>query len=274
MRIVLASALALAVVLPAQSTLAQETDTDVPQTFWFEVAGFRVGSSTNLRLSGTTPGEDVDFERDLNLPSTTTQAYVEAFWRPGRRHQLSLSFTRVKRDGGSLRLEDEIEWGGVVFPVGIEARGTNDSDFISGAYRFSLFKNGRLEIGPAIGIGHIRIDATLTGQVRVGDQLSGERTVEGSTSSITGDVGGFLYWWPGRRWTVRGDLRYIAVGLDDADASVTEGRTALTWYPWRQVGIGVQYSYTRLTYDRGILDTKLGGDYRYDGAQVLVSVAF
>ena len=93
-------------------------------------ADLRVGSQTDLRLSGGAPGDDIDFERDLNLPNTTTQAYIEAFWRPGRRHQLSVSFTRIKRDGGSVLLEDEVEWGDVVFPVGAEISGTNDSDFV------------------------------------------------------------------------------------------------------------------------------------------------
>lgn len=274
MRTAVIAALAFAVCLPASQVRAQETDSDVPQTFWLEVGGFRVSSSTNLRLNGAAPGDDVDFERDLELPNNTTQAYLEGFWRLGRRHQVSLAWTRIKRDGSRLALQEDIDWGDVTFPVGVEVTGTNDSDFISGAYRWSLYKNDRFEIGPAIGLGYIWIHASLTGSVQIGDELSGERTVKGSASSITGDIGGFFYWWPGRRWMVRGDLRYIAVGLDDADSSVTEGRASLAWYPWRQFGIGAQYTYTKMTYDRGLLDTKLAGTYQYDGLQILASIAF
>lgn len=274
MRSPLTLALAFAVVLPAGEALAQETDTDVPQTVWLEVGGFRVSSSTRFRLSGSAPGDDVDFERDLEIPSSTTQGYLEAFWRLGRRHQVSANWTRIRRDGGRITLDDDIEWGDEVFPVGVAVSGTNDSDFLSGAYRFSLFKNEKFEVGPAIGIGHVWIDASLTGQVQVGDGLSGERTVTGSVSSITGDVGAFFYWWPGQRFLARGDARYIAVGLDGADAAITEGRASLTWYPWRKVGIGAQYAYTRLEYTRDLLDTNLGGNYQYDGLQVLLSVAF
>ncbi len=266
-------ALALTLLLPAADLLAQETDTDVPQTFWLEVGGFRVSSSTNFRLSGSAPGDDVDLERDLDFPNTTTQGYLEAFWRLGRRHQVSVNWTRIRRDGGAT-LQDDIEWGDVIFPVGVELAGTNDSDFVSGAYRFSLLKNEKFEIGPAIGIGHVWIDASLTGQVQIGEELSGERTVTGSASSITGDIGGFFYWWPGRRWMARGDLRYIAVGLDDADAAIAEGRVSITWYPWRQVGVGAQYSYTKLEYQRDLLVTELGGALQYDGVQILVSAAF
>ena len=122
MRIGLLVALASALLLPAAPGAAQETDTDVPQKFWIEMGGFRVSSSTNLRLNGSAPGDDVDFERDLNLPNTTTQGYLEAFWRIGRRHQVSANWQRVKRDGGSVAIQEDIEWGDVVFPVGVEVQ--------------------------------------------------------------------------------------------------------------------------------------------------------
>lgn len=275
MRTVLTALVALVVVLPGAEALAQETDTDVPQTFWLELGGFRVSSNTDLVLNGSNPGDDVNFERDLKLPNDTTQGYLEFFWRPWNRHQFSANWTRVQRDGGTVTLERDVEWGDVTFPLGVEIAGTNDTDFLSAAYRWSLYKSDKFEIGPAIGIGYIWIDASLTGRVRVGDiDLGGPQTVAGSASSITGDVGAFFYWWPGQRWMVRGDFRYIAVGLDDADAAIGEGRASVTWYPWRRVGIGAQYAYTSLEYKRGVALTELGGKIQYDGLQIMVSLAF
>ena len=72
----------------------------------------------------------------------------------------------------------------------------------------------------------------------------------------------------------RGDARYIAVGLDDADAKIAEARASVTWHPWSQLGIGVQYSYTRVEYDRRATSRELGGALKYDGLQVLASIAF
>lgn len=273
-RTALTVAFALGLWLPATGGQAQETNTDVPQAFWVEIGGFRVSSDTNLILNGSRPGDDVDFERDFDIPTNTTQAYMEVFYRPWNRHQFSLNWTRVQRDGPQVILEDDIEWGDSTFPVGVQVSASNDTDFLSGAYRWSVYKNDTFEIGPALGIGYIWIDASLTGQVAVGDEVSEVRTVTGSATSITGDIGGFFYWWPGRRWMARGDLRYIAVGFDTGDASVTEGRASVTWYPWRQFGIGVQYSYTRLEYARDVIITELGGAIQYDGLQIMASVAF
>ena len=57
MRTALAVAFALSLWLPPAGAQAQETRTDVPQAFWFEIGGFRVSSNTDLILSGTTPGD-------------------------------------------------------------------------------------------------------------------------------------------------------------------------------------------------------------------------
>ena len=277
MRAALLGTLALAFALPAGQVAAQETDTDVPQRFSLEVGGFRATTQTNLRLNGADPGDDVNFERDLNLPGTSTQAYLEGFWRLGRRHQVSLNWTRIKRDGGTLTLDEDIQWGDDVFRVGAQVKGSTDTDFLSGVYRFAVYKNEKFEVGPSLGLGHIWITAGLTGQAGIAggeDEVIRDITVEGMASSITGDLGGYFYWWPGRRFLARGDFRYIAIGLDDADAAITEGRASLTWYPWSQVGIGAQYTYTKLRYDRDLLVTELGGVLQYDGLQILVSVAF
>jgi len=270
--------LAIAFLLPAAPVLAQATETDVPQTFWVEIGGFRAGSNTNLRLSGgSEPGDDVDFERDLSLPSTTTQGYLEAFWRPGRRHQVSLNWTGIRRNGGRLTLDEEIHWGDEVFRVGADVEGTNDSDFLSGAYRFALIKNSKFEIGPSLGIGYLWVKATLAGEAGIGsgdDSAIREVEVESNISSITGDLGAYMYWWAGERWLIRADARYLFVTFESSEGSVTEARAGVAWYPWRQVGIGAQYSFTRFAYDRDELVTQLGGMLQYDGVQLFANVAF
>jgi hypothetical protein len=73
---------------------------------------------------------------------------------------------------------------------------------------------------------------------------------------------------------VRGDFRYIIVKPENAEASVTDGRAAVLYHPWRNVGVGLQYTYNKFRYDREILSTELGGRLRYSGGQVVVSAAF
>ncbi len=140
-----------------------------------------------------------------------------------------------------------------------------------------LFKNETLEIGPALGFGYAWITTTLRGEAGIGAPGESEPTeidVTSAEETITGDIGGYLYWWPGRRWLVRSEFRYFTLVLEEADAGITEGRASLTWYAWRNVGFSVQYLYTRFRYDRKRSSAGLDGTYRYDGLQLLVNAAF
>ena len=265
--------LAGAAVLLAGTALAQPAShSDVPDRFRIEAGGFRIGADTNLTfdtVGGSTP---VDFE-SLDVPKNATRFYVEGFWRPWRRHQFSLSWYRNRREGDPHTVQRDFTWGDRVITAGATATGTVSSSFLSGAYRFAAYKNDRFEIGPSIGIGHLSLEAGIEGQLSA-NASSVPFDISRDLGQPTGDLGGYFYWWPLRRLLVRGDLRYILVKPENAEASITDGRGAVLYHPWRNVGVGLQYTYTKFRYDRDILSTELGGALRYSGGQVVLSGAF
>ena len=270
---------AAALLLLAGSATAQSSSgySDVPDRFRVEVGGFRIGADTNLTLN-TSGGSrrPVDFEA-LNLPDNATRAYVEGFWRPWRRHQFSLSFYRNNRDGDPTTVERELTWGDRVIAVGTTVSARVNSHYLSGVYRFAAYKNDRFEIGPSLGIGYLSIEAGIRWQVRAtgaAGTVSVPFDVSRSMGQPTGDLGGYLLWWPIRRLLVRGDMRYIIVKPGDSEASVTDGRAAAVYHPWRNFGVGLQYTYTKFRYDRDILSRELGGSLRYSGGQLVLSGAF
>jgi len=259
---------------PAQSSAPYS---DVPDKFRLEAGGFRLGSDTQLSFN-TSGGSNplVNFE-SLDLPKSTTRFYVEGFWRPWRRHQLSLSWYRNNREGAPKTVERDLVWGDRVIHAGGTATGRVGSDYLSGVYRFAAYKNDRFEIGPAIGIGHLSLEAGIKGQATVAG-ASGTTSlpfdVSKSLGQITGDLGGYFYWWPLPRLIARGEARYVIVKPEHSEASVTDGRASVVYHPWRNFGAGVQYTYTKFRYDRDILSTELGGSLRYSGFQLVFSGAF
>ena len=265
---------AVAALLFAGPARAQ-TSSEVPDRFRLELGGFRIGSDTELSLDRA-GGSRVDFE-SLNLPDSATRVYIEGFWRPWRRHQFSLSWYRNNREGDPKTVEREFTWGDQVITAGSTVTASAGSNYLSGVYRFAAYKNDQFEIGPSLGIGHLSIDASISGQISAtGPGGTTTRSFDSSKSlgQVTGDLGGYLYWWPIPRLLVRGDMRYIIVKPENAEASVTDGRASVTFHPWPKVGFGLQYTYTKFRYDRDILDTDLGGSLRYSGGQLLASFAF
>jgi hypothetical protein len=269
---------AAAAFVSASSALAQLADySDVPDRFRIEAGGFRIGAETELSFN-TTGGirPPVDFEA-LNVPDSTTRFYIEGFWRPWRRHQFSLSWYRNKRDGDPTTVQRDIVWGDRVITAGATVTGRVSSSYLSGVYRFAAYKNDRFEIGPAVGLGHLSIEAGIEGQLSASGSagsVSQPFDVSRDLGQVTGDLGAYFYWWAARRLQVRGDLRYIIVKPENSEASITDGRGAIVYHVTRNVGVGFQYTYTKFRYDRDILSTELGGRLRYRGGQVVVSGVF
>ncbi len=273
------AACAVSALLAAAPARAQSSASfsDVPDQFRLEVGGFQVGADTELSFNtsgGVRP--PVNFE-GLNVPDSTTRFYIEGFWRPWRRHEFSLSWFQNNRDGDPKTVERDFTWGDRVITAGGTVRGRVRSYYVSGVYRFAAYKNDRFEIGPALGIGYLSLEAGISGDLSAtaaGETVSAPFDVSKSTGQITGDLGGYVYWWPMKRLLIRGDLRYIIVKPENSEASVTDGRAAALYYPWRNFGIGLQYSYSKFRYDRDILSTELGGQLRYSGGQVVISGSF
>ncbi len=270
--------LAAAVFLLAASALAQPAEySDVPDRFRVEVGGFRIGADTELTFNTTGGAQPpVDFE-SLAVPDSTTRIYVEGFWRPWRRHQFSLSWYRNARESSTHTVDREFTWGDFVVTAGASATAHVSTSYFSGVYRFAAYKNDRFEIGPALGIGYLSIEAGVGGHVSVTTPVgtvSIPFDVSKNLGQPTGDLGAYLYWWPLRRLLVRGDFRYILVKPENSEASISDGRAAAIYHPWRNFGIGLQYAYTKFRYDRDILSNELGGRIRYSGVQLVVSGAF
>ena len=272
--LVCASVLLSASVADAQSS----SETDVPSRLVVEAGGFNMRFLTNHTLN--TPLLDpttVSFENDLGLPDTMNRGYVDAYWRVSRRNQLSLSYAAATRQGDPLTLARNVDWGGVVFPIGVRAAGRLDTRFLSGGYRFSAVKNGGFELGPAVGFGYLWMTAGISAAAGAGlpsGTVTSAIDREVDFNTPTADVGGFANWWVTRRIYIRGDFRYGFFKPSDSEAAITQARASATWYPWQHLGFGAQFVFDKFRYDRIRSSTELGGTYRVDGLQLLVSTAF
>lgn len=265
--------LAVAVLLSgAGAAPGRAQGTDVPDRFRLEVGGFRISADSDLTVNRDGVSNTVDFENELGLNQNSYRAYVEGYWRAGRRHLVSLSYQRLNRQTDDKVLERTIEWGGNTYPVGATARVFTHSDYISAAYRFALHRSDRIEVGPAVGIGFVKMSAGIdaTGSGPEGRELNASASMD----SPTGDLGAYLYAWPARRVLVRTDFRYILVKPGNAEASVTEGRAAVVWHPIPKLGVGVQYLYADFRYDREIVDSSLGGSTKFHGGQLVLGYVF
>jgi len=263
----------------AAASMAQSSTSPLPDRFQVDAGYFRLSPTTQLRFNPSSgPPSDVVLENDLGLDDTANTFWVEGTWRIARRHQLKLGFTTLSRDAVDYTIGRDFTWGGETYNAGLSADTDSTTDLLGGYYRFALVRNERFEIGPALGIGYIWLDARIRAAGTVAgpadEPVSRSLDESASTSSITGAIGGYANGWLAERVVVRGDFLYIKVKPGDSEASVTDWRLGADYYFFRNVGLGLQYKYNRFTYDRGILARKLGGEVTYKGFQIFLTALF
>jgi len=270
---------------PADAKTAQTSSTaktswnDLPDRFQIDAGYFRLNAASTLKLTGTLGGgTDVNFERDLGTPKTANTFWLDTTLRMGRRHQIKVGYINFTREGTPRTLTRSFTWNDKVYTAGLTATGSLETALFSTYYRFAIVKRDRFEFGPAAGLGYLKLTAAIgaTGTFTKPDgQVSSVNYNDsGSLGVPTGDLGAFFNAWLAKRVVLRGDFLYIMVKPGDWDASVTDGRLGVDFYPWRHVGIGAQYKYNKYSYDRILTQAGLGGSVAYQGFQVYASFLF
>jgi hypothetical protein len=250
---------------------------DVPDRFQIDTGYFHLSADTVLRFNATPGSGDVSLEKDLGLGKDVNTFWLDATWRVGRRHQLKVGFTRLSRDRSNYTLGRDFTWGGQTYNAGLSANPSTGADILGGYYQFAAYRNDRFEIGPAVGIGYLWLNAriqasgTITGP---GGTESRNLDESASIGSITGAVGGYTNAWLMKRLVARADFLYFKVSPGNTTASITDWRLGADYWFFRNAGVGVQYKYDKYSYDQGILVSKLGGALTYKGFQVFVTFRF
>jgi predicted porin len=273
MRAVLGGVLAASLFVSPAFAQSSGNWNDLGDRFQIDTGYFRLSADTQLRYNGGPGSGDIDFEKDLGVNQDGNTYWLDGTWRVGRRHQLKLSYTGLSRNRDGFELQRQFSWGGETYQAGLTASSATGSDILGGYYRFALVRSERFEIGPTVGIGYIWLSARVRATGTVGGV---SRTLDkiASTGSITGAVGGYANAWLTKRLVTRADFLYIKVSPGDSNASVTDWRLGADYYFFKNAGLGVQYKYNQYSYDRGVLDSKLGGDVTYKGFQVFLSFLF
>jgi hypothetical protein len=251
----------------------------LPDQFQVDAGYFRINMSTGLKLQGSGgPANDVSFENDLGVSDTASTYWLDATIRMSHRNSFKINYVSVTREGQPRNLTRDFTWDDQVYTAGLTASGTIGMDLISTYYRLAVVKRDRVEIGLATGLGYLKLRAAIKAQgslTRPGGSVQTVNLDESGTLGVpTGDIGGYFNAWLGKRVVMRGDYLYILIRPADWEASVTDWRLAVDYYPLRHVGVGVQYKYDKFHYQQSAEKATLGGTISFQGLQIYGSFLF
>ena len=120
----------------------------VPDRWGFSVGSFWQAFDTRVRLNGSDgeTGTDINVERDLGLPENQTNFHLAGFYRFSDHSRLDLEYVGWSRSR-STTLERQIEWGDVVYDVGVTLSSDTSAHMVNVIYKYSFFNNGKVVFG-------------------------------------------------------------------------------------------------------------------------------
>lgn len=221
---VLALVLFAMTVLPGRAR-AQGAVNHLYDKFQFGASGASVvlGSTIQINSANGDVGTEINFD-DIGLSNNAFSPAVGASWRPGRRHELTLGYLYIKRNGGRTLTED-IDFADTTFTAGLQVNSHFSAPNLALAYRFAFMAKEKTQIGFQVGLGalffNIGIDAladvTGGGSDTATVSYSAEKSLTGPTAAL-GLFGAFR----------AGDHWYFGVNAGAIGATVS-GITATVW---------------------------------------------
>lgn len=244
-------------------------------TFSARIGGYVTQFDTKMRADGQADdGTNIDLERDLGIDQNNVIAIVGATWRPWDKHEFGLSYYRD--DGDAVhRIDREIEFDGVVYPVSSTLRADLNLDAYEASYTYWAMDRDSWVLGPRLGLVWYSIGLALELELDANGQPVGNGSVSSSVSADlpAPSIGGSWRWVPGNSdWRLSADVGYFTTNIDNIDADVTTGRFGVEWFPWDNWGASLDYTMRRIEADaqRNSFD----GNFRFIDSGLRLGVVY
>lgn len=213
--------------------------------FDLSLGGYYANTDTTIGAgdkSGQFKG-NVNLEHDLGFEDHKTVPRVKLDFLIGDHQGFSFDYFSINRSRIKT-LSDDISYGGNDYDASASVRGKLDFDFGSAAYRW-WFGSGNDVFGLGIGAAYYRVRAGISGIAT----LDGESAQASTSYSETAGAPLLQLGW---RHAFNDSLRmyFDASGVKknggDLNGHIYNAALGLEWYPWKNLGLGAEYAYTRI----------------------------
>ena len=258
------------------SSVAGEAPNLLDDSFYAALGTFILNSDTEVSLNGEVErGDKVDWEQNFG-DDDMTRFRLDGYWRFGdsQRHKLRALWFNISREG-STTIDQDIEWGGVVYPASIRLKGETDFDIYELAYEYAFMRRENYEVTGTFGIHYTEMSLALSGDGTIdGQPVSGGVRKEGSVGAPLPVIGLRGLWNLTHDFWFDASAQFFSMSFDDFDGNLVDVRLAVVWQPktWAGVGLG----YNRFKVDVDVNKDKFDGNlnWTYDGPMLFYSASF
>jgi len=242
--------------------------------FTLDLGVFYPDRKLNLGVNGTVGGinDEIDFDEGVRLDSADTTFSAELAWRYHAKWSIVGQYFK-STDTKRAVLEEDIEWGDIVFGAGSNAAVGSQFSLTRIFFARQLNSNRSHDVSIGAGIHWLHIGAFIEGEILVnGVPASARRSV--SVEAPLPNIGVWYKYSITPRWALRSRLDLFSASIDDYDGRLINVGLGVNFQAFEHFGIGLNYNYVEL--DLKINKSDWRGNVRttYDGIYVNASFYF
>jgi hypothetical protein len=226
--------------------MAADWEPKVIDRWEVNLGSYFTGMDTTVRLDIDDDflGTPIDFEQDLDFDDSAVLPRFSVAVLLGKRHQFRLGYYQIDREA-SGRVNEEFQWGDIVFPIDVGYRGKVDVKFLEASYTLYFVANEKTAIGGMLGLVYLDASASLELEafgIGVGGKAEYQTDLPVPQIGLTG-----RQMLPAR-FVLTGTAMYLKVNnISDVSGDTVNANVALEHRTFKNVGFGAAYAYTSLT---------------------------
>ena len=248
--------------------------------FIIEPGLFFPSENVDLSVQGSTEFEmedieDIDFDETLGLSGVQTTFNLHFKWRFSKSNlwYLSGEYFRLSTKE-SVTLEEEIEWEGVVYPVGGEANLGYNLSLYRVFFGRVISRGLKHELGAGLGIHGLNTKGFIEGEAFIDDQEAGFERSEASVFLPLPNIGASYTWAPTVKWAFMARVDWFGIKIDNISGGLWNVSPVVTYLFTRNIGVSASYQFINFSADVD-QDTWNGGfDIGFGGPSLRLVVHF
>ncbi len=263
--------------IASQLTIAAESEDLHPHLrtgFSLDVGVFFPDRHLDLSVNGSVAGEndEIDFDQGFQLGSADETFAAELSWRFRGTWSVVGQFFKTS-DSARVVLEEDIEWGNVVFGAGSFATAGSDFTLTRIFFGRSLNTGKSHDVGIGGGLHWLHIGSFIEGEILVnGTPAAARRSV--SAEAPLPNIGAWYKYSISPRWALRARLDLFGADIGDYDGLLVNASLGLNFQAFEQVGLGLSYNYFELDISIDKSDWRGNIETIYDGIYVYASMYY
>ena len=262
--------------LGSPAAFADDTPNLLTDSFQVALGTFILTSEPTVQLKGDTGnGDRVDFDEALG-GGDSQRIRLDSFWRFGDtgRHKVKAIAFDMSRSN-SRTFDEDIEWGGDVYPTNAKIDSEFSFTVIEVAYEYAFIKRDRYELDGSFGLHYTDLSASLKAKAESSaGQLEGDISNSASVAAPLPAFGLRGIWDLSHNFWLDATAQYFALSIDNIDGSLQDYRVLVTWQPKKWLGVGLGYNRFKLDVDVGKDDFDGSLDWTYSGPMIFYSASF